>query len=207
MLLEGAGGPRFGLSGGRESSAAGCARAFARVTSCWKVGVGVLVELERVLSLADVEFDEFARGVFVDDDGCAVSTAAPEEHDVAAGGVAAGELFRVRVEGEAIAGHHRFRSLGAVGSCSRLDFMASVVRRRATRPGHDSARVSVGFAKGRLSARGRDRSFVYFATPLLGNRRANDPPRRPETLALAISRIPATSLAFFSATLGPSAAG
>lgn len=80
-----------------------------------EVCVGVLVELERVLLLADVEFDKFAGGVVVDDDGCAAAAAAPEEHDVAAGGVAAGELFRVRVEGEAIAGHHRLRSLGRSG--------------------------------------------------------------------------------------------
>jgi hypothetical protein len=58
-----------------------------------------LVELERVLLLADLEFDKFAGGVFVDDDRCAAA-AAPEEHDVSASGVAAGELFRVRVECE-----------------------------------------------------------------------------------------------------------
>jgi hypothetical protein len=67
--------------------------------------------LEWVLALADVEFDELAGGVFVEDDGRAAEATAPEEGDVAAGGVAASELFRVGVESEAVAVHFRLRSL------------------------------------------------------------------------------------------------
>lgn len=120
------------------ASPVGCVGAFAGVSTCWEVGVRMLVELERVFLLADVEFDEFTCGVLVDDDGCALSAAAPEKRDVAAGGFAAGELFRVRVEGEAIAGHHRLRSLaGSAWSWSRLHWPQLYDR---TRQGGDTVR-------------------------------------------------------------------
>jgi hypothetical protein len=50
-----------------------------------QVGVRVLVQLERVLSFMDVEFDEFAGRVLLEDDSCAVPPAAPEKCDVGAG--------------------------------------------------------------------------------------------------------------------------
>jgi hypothetical protein len=45
----------------------------------------VLVELERVLSFMDIEFDEFAGRVLLEDDSGAVPPAAPEKGDVGAG--------------------------------------------------------------------------------------------------------------------------
>jgi hypothetical protein len=51
--------------------------------SC-QVGVGVPVELEGVLSFMDVEFDEFAGRVLLEDDSGAVPPAAPEKSDVGA---------------------------------------------------------------------------------------------------------------------------
>jgi hypothetical protein len=72
-----------------------------------EVGVGMLVELEGVFPFADVELDELTRGVVFYDDCSAVAAPAPEKSDVADPRVAAGELLRIGVEGEAVAGHLR----------------------------------------------------------------------------------------------------
>jgi hypothetical protein len=60
-------------------------RALAGVSASGEVGVGVLVELEGVLSFMDVEFDEFACRVLLEDDRGVVPAAAPEKGDVGAG--------------------------------------------------------------------------------------------------------------------------
>jgi hypothetical protein len=70
-----------------------------------EVGVRVLVELEGVLSVADVELDELTSGVVFDDDCSAMPAPTPEKSDVAESRIATRELLRIGVESEAVAGH------------------------------------------------------------------------------------------------------
>jgi len=67
----------------------------------------MLVELEGIFLFADVELDELTSGVVFYDDCSAMPAPAPEKSDVADSGISAGELFRIGVEGEAVAGHLR----------------------------------------------------------------------------------------------------
>ena len=112
----------------------------------------MLVELERVLSLMDVELDELAGRVLLEDDSSAVPPAAPEKRDVGAGRVAAGELLRVRVEGKALAMNLDLPCGGGVGEPlgspmrSSVPF-AAVIRPGAQEPERDLATVSVISAK------------------------------------------------------------
>jgi hypothetical protein len=121
--------------------------ALAGVPASLEVGVRVFIEVERVVSFLDVELDEFAGGVVVDHDCCAVQAAAPEEHDMAARCVTAGELLWVRIEGKAIAIHLCLLCDESVGDsrCQMLSSIpfASVVCQQATAPGHALANVVV----------------------------------------------------------------